>query len=307
MGQLCSYFNQQPRPLIGFQISSSSLSGVALSSKKRKTRDSFVFHFSDDTIKPSLYNKNIGDMDRLKDIFKEGLSEMGEVDRKAALILPELSQKTFVFSFKTIPASYQEKQKIIRFRIKKVMPIIPDDLRISFDFMDSDGEKVAVVTAAREQVVKEYEEFFKDFGIKIRVIVPPWFGLMNLVASHSQKNFMMINADKDSFSLVIVVDMRLAFYRQKHFLFEDDKDIHGSTKAEKMAKEIMGTIHFLEDREKINVSCIWMRTGIRKGDEIVSYLRENCDFDINRIEDSPVLSFDRREKKILAPLIGLLL
>ncbi|MFC2163403.1 hypothetical protein ACFLT2_00230 [Acidobacteriota bacterium] len=302
------FFLQQPLPLAAFQLSSRYLSGLRVSPPDRKIKHHFVLPFQGGVLNPSFYKKNMKDSSELDEKMKEGISKLQLAEHKVVFLLPELSQKSFIFSFDSLPTSQRELEQILLFRIKKQIPVLPEDTRLSFDVLRSNTKKKVLVTIARESVVREYEDFFNKFQLKVRAVGVPSLSLYNLVGSTKDEDYMLIDVENDSFSLLGVINSEVTLYRQKHFAedFQDEKDF--DEKWRNVVQEIENTANFIEDKEERKICCYWVRFGVfEPGEEALGILRDQSRCPVNPIESalsSPLPSLD---KKLLSPLIGQIL
>lgn len=300
-----NFFLQQPLPLAAFQLSSRYLSGLRASPPDRKIKHHFVFPFQGEVLNPSFYKKNMLDSAELDEKIKEGISKLQLVDHKVVFLLPELSQKSFVFSFDTLPASSKELEKILLFRIKKQIPVLPEDTRISFDVLKTNASQKVLVTIARESVVREYEDFFSKFQLEVRVVGVPSLSLYNLVRGTEDENYMLIDVENDSFSLLGVINSEVSLYRQKPFSeeFHENKDF--DEKWSNVVQEIRNTANFIEDKEERKISCFWVRFGVfEPGEGALEILKDHCRCPVNPIESALSSPLPPLDKKLLSPLIG---
>ncbi|MBN1225109.1 MAG: hypothetical protein JXB23_17805 [Candidatus Aminicenantes bacterium] len=302
------FFTQQPLPHTGFQLSSSYISGVRISPAERKVKHHFVLPFQGDVIHPSFYKKNMKDAKELEEKLKQGIAELRISDEKIALLLPELAQKAFVFAFDSIPNFQKEMEQILLFRIKKQIPMLPEDTRLSFDVFESNAKKKVLVSVARESVVREYEEFFNKFRLKVRVVGVPSLGLYSLIDCEKEKDFMIIDVEKDSFSLIAVINSEAALYRQKPFAedFREHTDFDGRWMD--VVQEIENTANFIEDKEKRKIGCYWLRIGVLESHEdALALLKERCHCPVKPVESCVTQSLPHKKREILSPLLGQIL
>ena len=143
VNKIKNYFSQQPLPHAAFQVTSRYISGIRVSPK-------------DGRIRPSFDKTNIKNPEWLEKNMKKELGRLHIHDHKVACLLPELSIKAFVFSFGSLPSSRQEREQIIRFRIKKQIPLLPEDARFSFDVHKSNSTVKIFVAVARTSIIREY-------------------------------------------------------------------------------------------------------------------------------------------------------
>jgi hypothetical protein len=305
--KLKDFLSAHPLPHSALQVTSSYISGIHLSAKDRKLKNHFVLPISGGIIQPSFEKANIKDSPLLQKILQGGVEKFNIYDHGVALLLPELSQRTFVFSFEDLPATSKEKEQLIRFRVKKQMPLLSDDVRISYDMLQAKERKKIISSVARSTVVSDYEDFFGQMRLKIRAVGLPLLGLSHLLNWNKEKDFFLINIEKDSFGLLAVTDSVPSLYRQKPLLvLQDDNFL--SERVQNVVQEIENTIQFVHDKEKKEVASVWIRFGMLESEEeMLSILESRLALPIKNIESLVSLSLPQQDKKILSPLIGHLL
>ncbi len=293
---------------LGVQISSHYISGIQVLPKEGKTRRHFVLPLEGGTINPSFNKKNITNSELLENKIKEGLKKIHISAHNIVFLLPELSQKAFIFNFDSFPSSQQEREHLIRFRANKQMPLLPDDIRLSFDIRKSNRSKKILTTIVRSSVIKEYENLFGKLHLKVRVVGIPSLSVSNLLNKESEKDIMFINVEEDSFSLVVNIDSEIALYRQKPFGANHNNHNSEAQKIRHIVQEVKNTINFIEDRDKRRISCIIIRLGLLdREEEIFVGLKEKLHYPLKKIESYLDFNIPLKEKEILSPLIGQLL
>jgi Tfp pilus assembly PilM family ATPase len=305
--KLKDFFSEHPIPHSAIQVTSSYLCGIHLSTKDRKLKNYFVLPISGGIIQPSFEKANIKNPSLLQKIIQEGVKKFDIYDHGMALLIPELSQRTFVFSFDALPATSKEREQLIRFRVKKQMPLLSADVRISFDMLQTKERKKVISSAARSAVVNDYEEFFGQLRLKIKDVGLPLMGLSHLLNWNEEKNFFLINIEKDSFGLLAITEAMPSLYRQKPLRVRLEKNFV-SERIQNIVQEIENTAQFIRDKEKKEIASIWIRFGFLESEEdLLSILESRLDLPIKKVETLVNLDLSQQEKKILSPLIGQLL
>jgi hypothetical protein len=302
--KLKNFFIAHPLPHSAIQVTSAYVSGIQLSVKDRKLKNHFVLPVSGGIIQPSFEKANIKDTSLLQKMITEGVGKYNMYDHGLAILLPELSQRTFVFSLDTLPVTSKEREQLIRFRVKKQMPLLSEDVRISYDVLQAKENKKIITSLARSTVVCDYENFFGQLNLKIKSVGLPLLGLANLVNWNKEKDFFLINIEKDSFGLLAVTDSKPSLYRQKPLIVRQDGN-YLLERVQNIVQEIENTIQFIQDKEKRNITLIWIRFGLLEPEkELLPNLESRLDLPIENIESLVSLSLPQQDKRILAPLIG---
>lgn len=306
LGRIKGYFTEHNLSHSAFQISSHYLSGIRLSPKEGKIKNYFILPMEKGVIEPSFNKKNIKNPDLLEKRIREGMEKLSLSEHNIACLIPELSLQAFVFSFDSLPPSRQEREQIIRFRIKRQMPMLPADTRFSFHVIKSNNSAKILTAVARASVVQEYEDLFSRLRLKVRAVGVPTLSLFNLVEGDKEKNLLLINIEEDSLCLVAIVNSEIALYRLKSHISDSEADV--SRFVEKLVKEIENTVNFIEDREREKIHSLWVRAALlENGEKMLRLLKERLSFPLKEVESCLDAELGLQEKKILSPLLGQIL
>lgn len=298
------YFTKQPFPHAAFHLTSRYISGIRVSPKEGKIMNHFILPLEKGLIQPSFEKKNIKNSSLLEKKIEKELGKLHLHDHKVACLLPELSLRAFVFTFGSLPSSRPEREQVIRFRIKKQLPLLPQDTRFSFDVIKSNDSMKIFVAVARALIIQEYEELFSKFNLKVRTVGVPILGLHSLLDTDKEKDLLLINIEEDSLCLIAIIDSEIALYRMKPILSSSQDEKSEVRRIEHVVKEVENTVNFVEDREKRKIQSFCVRQGFFEEEKILSHLQERSTLPVTGIESRLTERIGLREKKILSPLIG---
>lgn len=302
---LVNFFTRIPLPLAAFQLSARYLSGIHITPKEKRIKSHYITALEKGIIAPSFYKKNIHDPALLGKKISEGMAKLNNSGHRLAFLLPELSQKAFVFSFDSAPSTLEEKEQLIRFRVKKQMPLLPADSRLAYMTFSAEDKIRVVVSVAKAAVIQEYEDIFSQLKFKVKLVGVPSLSLLNVLDLETEKDFVLIDVEEDAFSLIAVVNSKIALYRQKPFGFESTDEQAVMEKINTIIQEVTITNHFIEDKEKRRIASLWIRLGVWNDEEVLfAQLGERLSYPLKRIESSLGQKLDLDKKKILSPLIG---
>jgi hypothetical protein len=300
-----NYFMAHPCPPVIFQLSSSYVTGIHIAVKERKIKHHAFLPLPPGLIEPHFDRKNLTDAPSLARLMKEGLKRLHLSGERVACLIPESCLKIFVLAFESFPLSEWEGEKLIRWRVKKLVPVLPEDARLSYEAMASSASVKVLASLARTAVLQEYEDLFASLGLKVGILTAPTPSLLNLVDWEKEKDLIVANIEDDSVSLVAIANSEMTLYRFKPFAIERQGWLQVSQKIENVVKEIENTVHFIEDREKRGIHSLWLRSGLSESqEEIISELATRLPFSINPIEAPHLDEIPSSERAILAPLAG---
>jgi hypothetical protein len=303
-----NYFTRQLLPHSAIQLTSSYLSGIHVSSREGKIKNHFIFPLERGVIEPSFSSKNIKKPALLEKKMEQGLERLHLSDNKIACLIPELSLKAFVFSFDSLPSSREQIERIIRFRVKKQIPLLPADARFSFERISSRSSSKILVTVARSSIIQEYEDLFSKLRLRVRAVGVPTLSLYYLLNKEKERDLLLINIEEDSLSLIAGLNSEVAMYRLKPFIPGSLANGSGLDRVENIVKEVENTVNFVEDKEKKKVNSLRIRLGLLESEEgMFQQLEEKLPLPAKGIETGLALRLGSREKVMLSPLIGQIL
>ena len=302
------FFTKPPQLRSAFYITTRYLAGVHISSKDKQVNRYFILPLEESVVEPSFTRKNIIDKPALEERLKEGMDKLHLSEKKTACLIPELSLKAFVFSFESLPSSPDEKEKIIRFRIKRQMGFFPEDARLSYQDIRSNQEKKLLVSLAKDSVIQEYEASLGRLGLRVRLLGSPVLGLYNILNNPEENNVLLINVERESLGLIAVIDREISLYRQKPFALETQAELSTDQQADNIITEVDNTAHFLEDTEKKSIDSLYIRIGALSGaDKIYAQLEDRLSYNLKRMDVARLQSLNAKEREVLSPLIGQIL
>ncbi len=244
--RLTRYFTEPILPSASVLISRSYLAGVQALRKECRIAGHFIRRLPAGLVEPSFDRRNIADPAAAEAALREGLKKLGSADGPLSLLLPEPCARVFILTFDKLPASNEERVSLVRWRIQKLLPLKPEDLRISFDAQPSNGQARVVAALARVTVLREYEDLVGRCGRRIGHIGLPSLGLLGLVRPENGGDALVLNLEDDHMSLTVLLNGEVTLYRHKSFGPEPQP---ASALWAAAAAEAETTAHALEDRE----------------------------------------------------------
>jgi len=305
LSKIKEFFTGPLCPPVLVQVSSSYISGIHLDVKEGRAKRHAVLELPSGLLEPHFDRKNIADAAALSAVLKEGLRELQTAGKKIACLVPEACLKILVLSFDALPGSEKEREKIIRWRAKKQMAVLPEDARLSYEIVGSSSSTKVLAALARTPVIREYESLFAGLGLDVGIAASPTVSLLNLVDWENGKDFLVANVEEDSLGLVAVTQSEPALFRFKTFSAVTEGKVPFSQKVEGVIKEIGNTVHFIEDREKRAVRTLWFRSALKEGrEDILAVLRANLGIEVRPVLAPAASGLSADLSAFLAPLAG---
>jgi hypothetical protein len=301
--RLQTHFTERLLPDAVFQVATGFLSGVRVARADRSIKGGFVLPFQARPVAPSFDRPNVTDPAALEEAIDQAKKNLRITSGTAALLIPEPSVRVFVLRVDEFPGSGKERDAFIRWRIAKLMPLIPEDARIDYAATPGRSARKVIVAMARQVVVWEYEALFEKAGLKPVLVSVPSLALVNLVRRDRARHGLLLNLEDETLTLLALADPGWALYRQK------DIRTAGGPGAEERADNIVweaeNTIRFLEDKEKSRIDKLWIRCAIEsETPEVMRHLQDRIDLPIEAVDYEAPRVWTEAQKAILAPLIG---
>ncbi|MFQ6068939.1 MAG: type IV pilus biogenesis protein PilM [Candidatus Aminicenantales bacterium] len=292
-------------PHAAFQVSSHYLSGMFVSGAERKIKERFILPLKEGVIEPSFSKKNVLDEAFLVEKVRQGAEKLHLSKKSIACLIPEPCSKISVLNFDSFPSSHKEREGIIRWQLKKKMPFLPPDTRLSYASIESNAKVKILVSGARTAVVKEYEDSFAKAGLRARLVTTPTLSLYNLFEKEDRGDSIVVNIEEESISLMVIVNGEISLYRAKPFVHHRTDKPHLSQKIEYVVTELENTINFIHDKEGKKIDSLWIRVALIDPEgEVFSRLKERLVLPLKGMDSFLPSDLSSRERQILAPLAG---
>ncbi len=276
-----------------------------MAGRENKVRSHGVFQLRPGLVEPHFDRQNIQDRAGLAEMIKKELARFPYSGEKAACLVPESCLKIFVFSFEALPLSEKEKTKLFLWRVRKQLPLVAENIKLSYQVINSNAPVKVLVSLARSTVLAEYENVFAAAGIKVGVLTTPTLSLLNLIDWEKEKDFLLVSVEADATSLVAVTGGSLSLFRLKPHPGETMGPVFDRSKVETVVTEIENTIHFLEDREKRSLNSLWLHSSSAEFQEALqSELRERFSIPLQQLDLPFPAGWSVSERAFLAPLFG---
>jgi len=293
-------FLERPLPSAVFELRPDRLSGFRVSGKGQPGRGRFVLSLDRGLLTPSFDRPNVVGASGLGVAVEQGKDALGLGGGTVSLLVPEPAVRVFILPVESLPAVPEERESFLRWRVGKLMPLLPDDLRLAHDAPSGVHSGKIIVAAAREAVLREYEGLFEAAGLRVGAVTVPTLSLANLRGGPGG-NGILLHADADRLVFLAIMDSEWTLYRQKGI----GADLDPRRRGDVIVQEVENTVHFLEDKERKKVERIWVHT--EEADEpsgIASRLKGALPLPVELVDYEAPEDWSAREKAALAPLMG---
>jgi Tfp pilus assembly PilM family ATPase len=141
-----------------------------------------AYRLPPDTFTPSVVTPELANEAALAEVLRRVKLEAGRIN-KVSVLIPDGWFRMNIFELQSLPDRADEADAMIRWSLKRTMPIEPSTLRISYEVLTRTGghPRVLVISAA-EKTLKAIERVFDAAGIEVVLIEPIGLNIWNAVA-----------------------------------------------------------------------------------------------------------------------------
>jgi len=131
--------------------------------------------FTNTVVTPELTNESA-----LADAVRRMRNETGKWD-KASLLLPDSWFRINIVDL-TLPEKNDEAMEVVRWSLKRTLPIPPDELRVAYEVLTRKGrEAKALILSALDRTLTAIEKVFAAAGIELVMIEPVGMNIWNAI------------------------------------------------------------------------------------------------------------------------------
>jgi hypothetical protein len=229
-------------------------------------------------IPASIFHPVSGDAGELTRRLAELFEHSGTRPGRVSLILPDNLAKISLLHLPERPASRKHLAELVRSKMRRAVPFKLDEAAISYQLLPGEGREATVlVVLVRRSLVDRFEHALTAVGARpglVDIATPNLLNLHRSAVNGAAKNggdAGLLNCALNYFSLVLVRQGRLIFFRCKTFAL-DESPQHGPNGM--LVREMASSISYY--REKLGgegLSKIFVRTVSTPFGEIAEKLR----------------------------------
>ncbi len=145
-----------------------------------------AYRLPEGTFAPSVVTPELVNEAALAEALRRVKLEAGRLS-KASVLLPDGWFRMNIFELQSLPERADEADAMIRWSLKRTMPIDPSTLRVAHEVLGKTGGHPRVlVVSALEKTLVSIERVFDAAGIEVVLIEPVGLNIWNAVAVREQ-------------------------------------------------------------------------------------------------------------------------
>ena len=253
-------------------------------------------------IEPNLSGKNIQDAAAVSSAISSAMQPLSGRSRDVVAILPDAAVRVLLLEFEALPAKIQERDSVIRFRLKKSLPFDVEQAALSCDVKRANGGIQVVAAVSPREVVDEYESAFRAAGYAPGIVLPSSLAALGLV--EAQRPTLLLKIDPANITVAAAVNDELRLMRTL------DNPRGENVSPAELAEAVLPSIVFFEDTFGARIERIFI-TGLVSVQEIVPMLHQHTGAQVEEltpeVSSGANLSGGRFEPSMMAGVAGALI
>lgn len=292
-------------PALAFQLSRTTAAGVRFAKKDKGLAAHALVSLPPGVLAPSFDRPNILDPKALEKAIRDGRSKLGPDGADISLLLPETCVRMFVLTFDALPELPPEREELFRWRLGKLVPLKPAEMRLGYDVISSDPQAKVILALGAASVLGDYEAAFVRAGLKVRTLSVPTLPLAGLIPGEAAgSGALIVNCEEDYVSLAAILGGEISLYRIKPFMSDSGTPEEAERRLDQIIREIETTMNFIEDKEKARIDSLWIRPVAwpDRADAVADLRGFWPTLKISEFSTPEGLTMT--ERRVLAPLLG---
>jgi len=135
----------------------------------------------DDVFAPAVVTPQLQNEAVFAEVLRRMKLETGKWD-KVSILLPDSWFRMNIIELQALPERAHEAAEVIRWSLRRTMPIDPASLRMSYEVLSRTPPRILAVTAV-EATIAAIERLFEAAGIEVILIEPAGLNIWNAVTA----------------------------------------------------------------------------------------------------------------------------
>jgi type IV pilus assembly protein PilM len=135
----------------------------------------------DDIFAPGVVTPELRNEALLAETIRRMKLETGRWD-KVSLLLPDSWFRMNIIELQTLPERASEAAEVIRWSLRRTMPVDPSELRLSYEVLSRTPPRILAVSAI-DATISAIERLFEAAGIEVILIEPAGLNVWNAITA----------------------------------------------------------------------------------------------------------------------------
>ncbi len=215
-----------PYPPVVLQLERNSISLIRLRpqrGKKPQLEALETLAVEDGCLPASIFEAHGPDLKALTPSIQAMFERTGTRLGKVSIVLPDNLAKITLISLPERPSSRRQLEELVKAQMRRAVPFRIDESRIAYQVIEGEGRGVSIFVAlVRRNLVEPWEALMSATGNRVGLIDLCTPNLINLcrqemLQAGAQGDIALLNSDPRYFSLAIMREGKLIFFRCKSY------------------------------------------------------------------------------------------
>lgn len=182
------------------------------------------------------------DSQRLGAAVKAVVARLDKRPARASLVVPNAWLRSVVVDVDLLPRHRAEAEEVLRWRLKKILPCRPDEVRLDYVAGGESGRVMVVL--ALDRPMTAVEQAFAASGVQLGRLEPAVLALTPLLPDSRGANLLTV-VERGALGLVLVADGRVRLIRHKALPAADQRA------SDFVVRELSRTVAHAREQEGI--------------------------------------------------------
>ena len=244
------------RPRVALALDGCQMSLVRLKKIRRRAAPILESHqcmdLDEATVPTTLADQNGAPGNEFGAQLLSAYEALGVRPGPLTLVLPDNLAKISLLKLPERPPNRRQLLEVIRFKMHRAVPFRFSEAALSFQIIPGKGPGLSVLVALmRRELVERYERILEGVGARPGLVDLCTPNLLNLcrervnTLSSTGADVALLNCTANYFSLIIMRQGQLIFYRCKNYSFGGSQR---ESREEILAREISGSISYYREK-----------------------------------------------------------
>jgi len=260
-----------------------------------------------DNVPASIFQPRAAPAEELVPPLRELFELTGTRPGRVSLVIPDNLAKITLLRLPERPSSRKQLDELVRSQMRRAVPFKLDEASLSYQVLPAEGTGIAVlVVLVRRTLIEQYETALESIGARVGLVDLCTTNLINLSRERMRQaaddggDVALLNCARNYFSLAILRNERLIFFRCKSYAI-DDADPKGPNGV--LVREISNSLSYYQEKlEGQGIGAVFVRSVAVPVEEIGRRLTE---MGVARVETvDPSIALELTNGNRLDPEVG---
>lgn len=271
-------------PTVALELQPEFIAGARLDGSANQVRAISVRELQPGLLSAQASRANLTDGATVRRAVNQVADTVGNGGGRLGLLLPDASVRVALLQFETLPDRRHEAEALVRWRMREVLPVDPEQVRACYEVLSRDKTAVEVLAvAASAAVLAEYESLLEGINGGAALILPATLALLPLLGGDRRGGQLLIHFCGGSVTTVVVSNDRLRFWRSR-VLAEGPPE----TQRAEVAREAGRVLATCRDHMMLDLTDIWLCARPLASRELAEDVARELGKEVQTLSSGPV-------------------